>query len=71
MRMSQLLLEEQYSHGLNALCSLFGVNNESAHRAYSDVGSTRIIFNHLCLLFKRKYKRCSPNMIYNHTSFVN
>lgn len=71
MRMSQLLLDDQYSHSLKTLCSLFSVNNEQAHRAMSDVGSTRIIFNNLCLLFKRKFQRCSPNMIYNKTCFVN
>jgi len=69
MRLSQYVLDDQYSHSLAALCELFGIVNTNAHRAMSDVYTTQNIFNNLCLLFKKKTKKCSMNLIYYTTSF--
>lgn len=68
MRMSQYILKDQYYHNLGALSNLFGINNENAHRAMSDVYTTKIIFNNLCLLFKRDYGKCTPNILYYRTT---
>ncbi len=69
MRMSQYILVDQYSHSLAALCNLFGVCNSNAHRALSDVYTTRVIYDNLCLLFKQKFKKCDLNFLNYHTSF--
>ena len=71
MRMSQLLIDDQYSHSLNSLCQLFGISNTNAHRAMGDVGATKIIFDNLCLLFRRKFGKCTLNLIFYNTCFVN
>ncbi len=68
MRMSQYVLKDQYSHRLDVLAKLFGINNDNAHRAMSDAYTTRIIFNNLCLLFKRDHDKCTPNLLYYKTT---
>ena len=70
MRISQLVLEDQYYHNLNHLCGLFRIKNTNAHRALSDVYATQIIYQNLVVLFRRKFKSASPNLIINKTRFV-
>jgi DNA polymerase III epsilon subunit family exonuclease len=70
MRMSQLVMEDQYYHNLNHLCDLFRIKNTNAHRALSDVYATRIVYQNLVILFRRKFKTASPGLIINKTQFV-
>tara|TARA_B100001989_G_C24491705_1_gene439932 strand:+ start:100 stop:705 length:606 start_codon:yes stop_codon:yes gene_type:complete len=70
MRMSQFILKDQWSHNLNALCSLFGIANKNAHRALSDVYATQIVYCNLCLLFKRDFQKSDPNTLYYKTSVL-
>ena len=65
MRMAQLLLPQEWSHSLGHLCDIFGIQNTNAHRALSDVYATQLIYNHLCIIYKAKYKKISPNLIIN------
>lgn len=70
MRMSQFILKDQWSHNLNSLCSLFGIDNKNAHRALSDVYATQIVYCNLCLLFKRDFQKSDPNTLYYKTSVL-
>ena len=67
--MSQLLLPHEYSHKLSRMCELFGIDNNNAHRALSDVYATRILYNQLCVIFKSKFKYASPSCIISKTVF--
>jgi DNA polymerase III epsilon subunit family exonuclease len=69
MRMSQYILDE-YSHNLAHLCQLFGIDNQNAHRALSDVYATQVVYCNLCHFFKRAGIKDSPNRIYNATSVL-
>tara|TARA_B100000575_G_C23087622_1_gene626871 strand:- start:833 stop:1438 length:606 start_codon:yes stop_codon:yes gene_type:complete len=70
LRMSQYILTDQWSHSLESLCNLFGVDNNNAHRAMSDVYATQIIYCNLCSLFKREIKKSDPNTLYYKTSVL-
>lgn len=70
MRMSQYIMEGQWSHSLAALCNEFNIANSNAHRALSDVYATQVLYCNLCLLFKREFKKCTPNLIYYKTSVL-
>ena len=67
--MAQLLLPHEYSHKLSRMCELFGIDNNNAHRALSDVYATRILYNQLCVIFKAKFKYASPSCIISKTIF--
>ena len=67
--MAQLLLPHEYSHKLSRMCELFGIDNNNAHRALSDVYATRILYNQLCVIFKAKFKYASPSCIISKTVF--
>ena len=69
MRMSQFILDE-WCHSLDYLCKLFGIDNKNAHRALSDVYATHIVYCNLCLIFKRSFGECSPNLLYYKTSVL-
>ncbi len=69
MRMSQYILTDQYSHSLASLCNLFGISNQNAHRAMSDVNVTMMIFDNLSMMYKQKHKKCTINNLYYTTSF--
>tara|TARA_B110000977_G_scaffold188737_1_gene257358 strand:+ start:1223 stop:1840 length:618 start_codon:yes stop_codon:yes gene_type:complete len=69
MRMSQYILNE-FSHKLETLCDLFGVDNKNAHRAMSDVWATYTIYCNLCKFFQRDTKKSTPNHIYHLTSVL-
>lgn len=69
MRMAQLLLPHEWSHSLGHLCDVFGIQNKNAHRALSDVYATQLIYNHLCIIYKAKFKKISPNLIINKIKF--
>lgn len=69
MRMSQFIMDE-WCHSLDYLCKLFGIDNKNAHRALSDVYATQIVYSNLCLIFKRSFKECSPNLLYYKTSVL-
>ncbi|MFP4117748.1 MAG: PolC-type DNA polymerase III [Candidatus Woesearchaeota archaeon] len=47
MQLSKSIVPEISSRALTSLCSFFGVANENAHRAMSDVKATYQVFNHL------------------------
>ena len=70
MRMSQYIMDDQWSHNLGALCEVFNIINTNAHRALSDVYATQVLYCNLCLLFKREFNKCSPNLIYYKTSVL-
>ena len=70
MRMAQYIMDDQWSHSLGALCQEFNISNTNAHRALSDVYATQVLYCNLCLLFKRKFKKCTPNLIYYKTSVL-
>ena len=70
MRMAQYIMDDQWSHNLATLCNEFNISNTNAHRALSDVYATQVLYCNLCLLFKRKFKKCSPNLIYYKTSVL-
>tara|TARA_B100001093_G_C26828153_1_gene1014956 strand:+ start:1768 stop:2397 length:630 start_codon:yes stop_codon:yes gene_type:complete len=72
LRMSQYILNERYNK-LETLCELFGVDNQNAHRALSDVWATYTIYTiycNLCKFFKRDTKKSTPNHIYHLTSVL-
>ena len=69
LRMSQYILNERYNK-LETLCELFGVDNQNAHRALSDVWATYTIYCNLCKFFKRDTKKSTPNHIYHLTSVL-
>ena len=70
MRMAQYIMDDQWSHSLGTLCQEFNISNTNAHRALSDVYATQVLYCNLCLLFKRKFKKCTPNLIYYKTSVL-
>jgi len=70
MRMSQYIMDDQWSHSLANLCNVFNIVNSNAHRALSDVYATHVLYCNLCMLFKRKFKKCNPNLIYYKTSVL-
>tara|TARA_B100000963_G_scaffold18383_1_gene14039 strand:+ start:1742 stop:2392 length:651 start_codon:yes stop_codon:yes gene_type:complete len=69
LKMAQLLMPQEWSHSLGHLCNLFGINNTNAHRALSDVYATQILYQHLCIIFKSKYKKFTPIAIINRITF--
>ena len=69
LKMAQLLMPQEWSHSLANLCKLFGIDNNNAHRALSDVYATKILYQQLCIIYKSKYKKISPITIINKTSF--
>jgi DNA polymerase III epsilon subunit family exonuclease len=69
LRMAQYILNERYNK-LETLCELFGIDNQNAHRAMSDVWATYTIYCNLCKFFKRDTKKSTPNHIYHLTSVL-
>jgi DNA polymerase-3 subunit alpha (Gram-positive type) len=52
MRISQYILTNNYSHSLASLSEFFNIPNNNAHRAMSDVTTTKDIFILLISIFK-------------------
>ena len=56
MRMAQLLMPNEWSHSLQNLCRLFGIENKNAHRALSDVYATQSIYKNLLIIYRSRFK---------------
>jgi len=62
LNISRLLHPERYSHSMKAMCMLYNITNESAHRAMGDVDALTILWGHL--INKIKSKRMETSGIY-------
>mgnify|MGYP001298965512 FL=1 len=47
LNVSRLLHPERYSHSMKAMCMLYNITNESAHRAMGDVDALTTLWGHL------------------------
>mgnify|MGYP001161468001 CR=1 FL=1 len=62
LNVSRLLHPERYSHSMKAMCMLYNITNESAHRAMGDVDALTILWGHL--INKIKHKNIETSGIY-------
>jgi DNA polymerase III epsilon subunit-like protein len=71
MRIAQFIMPSEWSHSLNYLCQLFGIENKQAHRALSDVYATQAIYKNLIIIYKSVFKTevLSLNNIIKKTKF--
>ena len=54
LNVSRLLHPERYSHSMKAMCMLYNIKNESAHRAMGDVDALTTLWGHLMNKIKSK-----------------
>ena len=62
LNVSRLLHPERYSHSMKAMCMLYNIKNESAHRAMGDVDALTKLWGHL--INKIKSNRIETSGIY-------
>jgi len=62
LNVSRLLHPERYSHSMKAMCMLYNIKNESAHRAMGDVDALTTLWGHL--INKIKHKNIETSGIY-------
>jgi DNA polymerase III alpha subunit (gram-positive type) len=60
---SRLLHPERYAHSMKAMCKLYNIKNEAAHRAMGDVDALTSLWTHLMNKIKSQQKDTSGSYL--------